>query len=29
VLVIALAFVIVNLLTDLAYRIIDPRVRAA
>jgi peptide/nickel transport system permease protein len=29
VLVIALAFVIVNLLTDLTYRIIDPRVRAA
>jgi len=28
VLIIALAFVIVNLLTDLAYRIIDPRVRA-
>ncbi len=28
VLVIALAFVIVNLLTDLLYRIIDPRVRA-
>lgn len=29
VLVIALAFVIVNLLTDLLYRVIDPRVRAA
>ncbi len=29
VLVIALAFVIVNLLTDVAYRIIDPRVRAS
>jgi peptide/nickel transport system permease protein len=29
VLVIALAFVIVNLLTDALYRIIDPRVRAA
>ncbi|MER6945879.1 ABC transporter permease [Nonomuraea sp. NPDC000554] len=29
VLVIALAFVIVNLLTDLLYRIIDPRVRAS
>jgi peptide/nickel transport system permease protein len=29
VLFIALAFVIVNLLTDLMYRIIDPRVRAA
>jgi peptide/nickel transport system permease protein len=29
VLIIALAFVIVNLLTDLLYRIIDPRVRAA
>lgn len=29
VLFIALAFVIVNLLTDLLYRIIDPRVRAA
>lgn len=29
VLVIALAFVIVNLLTDLAYRMIDPRVRAS
>ncbi|TDC53120.1 ABC transporter permease [Jiangella ureilytica] len=29
VLVIALAFVLVNLLTDLLYRIIDPRVRAA
>ncbi len=29
VLVIALAFVIVNLLTDVLYRIIDPRVRAA
>ena len=29
VLVIALAFVIVNLLTDLLYRAIDPRVRAA
>ena len=28
VLVIALAFVIVNLLTDLTYRLIDPRVRA-
>ncbi|MGD7733962.1 ABC transporter permease [Propionibacteriaceae bacterium G57] len=28
VLVIALAFVIVNLLTDLLYRVIDPRVRA-
>ena len=28
VLIIALAFVIVNLLTDLAYRVIDPRVRA-
>ena len=28
VLIIALAFVIVNLLTDIAYRIIDPRVRA-
>ncbi|WP_157156161.1 ABC transporter permease [Diaminobutyricimonas sp. LJ205] len=28
VLVIALTFVIVNLLTDLAYRLIDPRVRA-
>ena len=29
VLVIALSFVIVNLLTDLTYRIIDPRVRAS
>ncbi|NED96801.1 ABC transporter permease [Phytoactinopolyspora alkaliphila] len=29
VLVIALAFVLVNLLTDLLYRLIDPRVRAA
>lgn len=29
VLIIALSFVIVNLLTDLLYRIIDPRVRAA
>ncbi|TDC73343.1 ABC transporter permease [Streptomyces hainanensis] len=29
VLVIAAAFVLVNLLTDLAYRLIDPRVRAA
>ena len=29
VLVIALAFVIVNLMTDLAYRVIDPRVRAS
>ena len=29
VLVIALAFVIVNLLTDLTYRLIDPRVRAS
>ena len=29
VLVIALAFVIVNLLTDLLYRAIDPRVRAS
>lgn len=29
VLVIALSFVIVNLLTDLLYRVIDPRVRAA
>jgi peptide/nickel transport system permease protein len=29
VLVIALAFVIVNLLTDLLYRVIDPRVRAS
>lgn len=29
VLVIALTFVIVNLLTDLLYRVIDPRVRAA
>ncbi len=29
VLVIALAFVIVNLLTDLLYRVIDPRVRVA
>ena len=29
VLVIAVAFVIVNLLTDLVYRLIDPRVRAA
>lgn len=29
VLVIALAFVLVNLLTDLLYRIIDPRVRAS
>ncbi len=29
VLVIALAFVIVNLMTDLLYRIIDPRVRAS
>ena len=29
VLVIALSFVIVNLLTDLLYRYIDPRVRAA
>lgn len=29
VLVIALTFVVVNLLTDLTYRIIDPRVRAA
>ncbi len=29
VLVIALAFVLVNLLTDLTYRLIDPRVRAA
>jgi peptide/nickel transport system permease protein len=29
VLVIALVFVIVNLLTDLLYRVIDPRVRAA
>jgi peptide/nickel transport system permease protein len=29
VLIIALAFVIVNLLTDALYRLIDPRVRAA
>ena len=29
VLVIAMLFVIVNLLTDLLYRRIDPRVRAA
>ena len=29
VLVIALAFVLVNLLTDLTYRLIDPRVRAS
>lgn len=29
VLIIALAFVVVNLLTDLLYRVIDPRVRAA
>lgn len=29
VLIIALSFVIVNLLTDLLYRVIDPRVRAA
>ncbi|MBU4215280.1 MAG: ABC transporter permease subunit, partial [Actinobacteria bacterium] len=29
VLIIALAFVLVNLLTDLLYRVIDPRVRAA
>jgi peptide/nickel transport system permease protein len=29
VLVIALAFVVVNLLTDLTYRLIDPRVRAS
>lgn len=29
VLVIAVAFVLVNLLTDLAYRLVDPRVRAA
>ena len=29
VLVIALAFVVVNLLTDLLYRAIDPRVRAS
>lgn len=29
VLVIALAFVLVNILTDLAYRLVDPRVRAS
>lgn len=29
VLVIALAFVLVNILTDLAYRVVDPRVRAS
>jgi peptide/nickel transport system permease protein len=29
VLVIAMAFVVVNLLTDLLYRAIDPRVRAS
>ena len=29
VLVIALAFVLVNVLTDLAYRVVDPRVRAS
>jgi peptide/nickel transport system permease protein len=29
VLVIALLFVVVNLLTDLLYRVIDPRVRAS
>jgi peptide/nickel transport system permease protein len=29
VLVIALSFVLVNLLTDLLYRVIDPRVRAS
>jgi len=29
VLVIAATFVLVNLLTDLAYRLIDPRVRAS
>ena len=28
VLIIALSFVLVNLLTDILYRIIDPRVRA-
>jgi len=29
VLVIAVCFVLVNLLTDLLYRVIDPRVRAS